>query len=134
MNQVQAEATAYHAKRRTCWAGVAAWPVPVREEVLTHSLASAIEALCHDPAGRSLSLPQLGVLFRLCSSPGPHTVRGLAARLRVGKGTVTRTLDVLSDLGLARRKPDPDDRRSVLAVPTPAGRELARRIAAALVV
>ncbi|MBO6834978.1 MAG: MarR family transcriptional regulator [Alphaproteobacteria bacterium] len=55
----------------------------------------------------------------LCASP--HTVRGLAETLNVAKPAVTRALDRLSDLGLVRRKPDPDDRRSVLVQRTVKG-------------
>ena len=45
---------------------------------------------------------------------GPHTVRGLAAQLDISKPAVTRSLDRLEELGLARRVVDPTDRRSVL--------------------
>jgi DNA-binding MarR family transcriptional regulator len=45
---------------------------------------------------------------------GPHTVRGLAAELNVSKPAITRALDRLGELDLARRKVDPMDRRSVL--------------------
>ena len=45
---------------------------------------------------------------------GPHTVRGLAAELNVSKPAITRALDRLGELDLARRKVDPMDRRSVI--------------------
>ena len=45
---------------------------------------------------------------------GAHTVRGLAADLNVSKPAITRALDRLGELDLARRKVDPMDRRSVL--------------------
>jgi flagellar hook assembly protein FlgD len=45
---------------------------------------------------------------------GPHTVRGLAAELNVSKPAITRALDRLGELDLARRKVDPMDRRSIL--------------------
>jgi DNA-binding MarR family transcriptional regulator len=45
---------------------------------------------------------------------GGHTVRGLAADLNVSKPAITRALDRLGELDLARRKVDPLDRRSVL--------------------
>ena len=45
---------------------------------------------------------------------GAHTVRGLAAELNVSKPAITRALDRLGELDLARRKVDPMDRRSVL--------------------
>ncbi|MGC4805331.1 MarR family winged helix-turn-helix transcriptional regulator [Micromonospora sp. DT233] len=36
----------------------------------------------------------------------------LAARLGVGKGTLSRQINALEALGLVRREPDPDDRRA----------------------
>ena len=45
---------------------------------------------------------------------GGHTVRGLAAELNVSKPAITRALDRLGELDLARRKVDPLDRRSIL--------------------
>ena len=41
-------------------------------------------------------------------------MRGLAAELNVSKPAITRALDRLGELDLARRKVDPMDRRSVL--------------------
>jgi DNA-binding MarR family transcriptional regulator len=55
---------------------------------------------------------------------GPHTVRGLAARLDVSKPAITRSLDRLAELGLAKRSPDPRDRRSVLVTRTRKGNDL----------
>jgi DNA-binding MarR family transcriptional regulator len=52
---------------------------------------------------------------------GPHTVRGLAARLDISKPAVTRSLDRLEELSLARRIVDPADRRSVLIQKTREG-------------
>ena len=45
---------------------------------------------------------------------GPHTVRRLAALFGICKSAVTRALDRLGGLGLARRQVDPRDRCSVL--------------------
>jgi len=64
--------------------------------------------------GPDLSARQLAVLLTVYLSPGPHTVRGLAADLNVSKPAITRALDRLGELDLARRKTDPMDRRSVL--------------------
>jgi DNA-binding MarR family transcriptional regulator len=60
--------------------------------------------------GPDLSARQLGVFL----TDGPHTVRGLAAELNVSKPAITRALDRLGELDLARRKVDPMDRRSVI--------------------
>jgi len=69
--------------------------------------------------GPDLSSRQLGVMLTSYLTDGPHTVRGLAAKLNVSKPAITRALDRLGDLDLARRKADPSDRRSVLVQRTP---------------
>lgn len=64
--------------------------------------------------GPDLSARQLGVFLTCYLQDGAHTVRGLAADLHVSKPAITRALDRLGELDLARRKVDPLDRRSVL--------------------
>jgi len=64
--------------------------------------------------GPDLSARQLGVFLTCYLHDGGHTVRGLAAELNVSKPAITRALDRLGELDLARRKVDPLDRRSVL--------------------
>ena len=48
-------------------------------------------------------------------------MRGLAERLDVAKPAVTRAIDRLEAFDLARRAPDPRDRRSVWVTRTAAG-------------
>lgn len=74
--------------------------------------------------GPDLSARQLGVFLTVYLNEGPHTVRGLAAELNVSKPAITRALDRLGELDLARRKIDPQDRRSVLVQPTAKGQGL----------
>ena len=64
--------------------------------------------------GVDLSARQLGVYITCYLQDGAHTVRGLAAELNVSKPAITRALDRLGELDLARRKVDPADRRSVI--------------------
>ena len=71
--------------------------------------------------GPDLSARQLGVFITVYLNDGPHTVRGLAAELNVSKPAITRALDRLGELDLARRKVDPMDRRSVLVQRTVKG-------------
>jgi DNA-binding MarR family transcriptional regulator len=71
--------------------------------------------------GPDLSARQMAVLLTVYLSEGPHTVRGLAADLNVSKPAITRALDRLGELDMARRKVDPADRRSVLVQRTPKG-------------
>jgi DNA-binding MarR family transcriptional regulator len=71
--------------------------------------------------GPDLSARQLGVFLTCYLLDGGHTVRGLAAELNVSKPAITRALDRLGELDLARRKVDPLDRRSVLVQRTMKG-------------
>ncbi len=71
--------------------------------------------------GADLSARQLGVFLTCYLNEGGHTVRGLAAELNVSKPAITRALDRLGELDLARRKVDPMDRRSVLVQRTTKG-------------
>jgi len=76
--------------------------------------------------GPDLSARQLGVFLTCYLQDGGHTVRGLAANLNVSKPAITRALDRLGELDLARRKIDPLDRRSVLVQRTPKGQAFLR--------
>jgi DNA-binding MarR family transcriptional regulator len=78
--------------------------------------------------GVDLSARQLGVFLTCYLNDGAHTVRGLASQLNVSKPAITRALDRLSDLDLARRKVDPADRRSVLVQRTTKGSAFLREI------
>ena len=82
-----------------------------------------------------LSARQMALLLTVYLTPPPHTVRGLAETLKVSKPAITRALDRLSDIELIRRKPDEQDRRSVLIQRTVRGsvflREFAELIAEA---
>jgi len=61
-----------------------------------------------------LSMRQLAVLLIIYLEPPPHTVRGLAAKLRVTKPVITRALDSMGKLALVSRKRDAIDRRNVV--------------------
>ena len=74
--------------------------------------------------GPALSANQFGVFLTCYTVERDHTVRGLAADLKVSKSVITRALDKLSELDLAQRRPDPTDRRSVLVAPTVQGHRL----------
>jgi DNA-binding MarR family transcriptional regulator len=71
--------------------------------------------------GPDLSQRQLAVALTVYLTEPPHTVRGLAALLKVSKPAITRALDRLGILGLARRKRDESDRRNVLVQRTVKG-------------
>ena len=71
-----------------------------------------------------LSLPKLAALDRLMQTPGGSLPLGqLADRLACVKSNVTQLVDRLEADGLVTREPDPNDRRSRLAVIANAGRQ-----------
>ncbi len=86
--------------------------------ILQHMICASVRADAPD-----LSARQLGILLIIELQSGPHTVRGLAGALNISKPGVSRSLDRLSNLGLAERIADPRDGRSVLVVATQAGQE-----------
>jgi MarR family transcriptional regulator, 2-MHQ and catechol-resistance regulon repressor len=55
---------------------------------------------------------------------GPVRIRALGERMETTEATASRTVDGLVRVGLARRRPDPDDRRGVRIEATAAGRRL----------
>lgn len=57
---------------------------------------------------------QLAILLTVYLDPPPHTVRGLAERLKVTKPVITRALDTMGALKLLSRHRDERDRRNVL--------------------
>ena len=68
-----------------------------------------------------LTARQFALLLQVYLGPTPHTVRGLATRLKMSKPAVTRALDRLSALGFIKRMRDKSDRRSVIITRTVAG-------------
>ncbi len=82
--------------------------------------------------GPELSARQFAVFLIAYIEDGMHTVRGLAERLKVSKPAITRSVDRLTELGLAKRGPDPRDRRSVLVLRTKRGGEYFTEVKALL--
>lgn len=69
--------------------------------------------------GLNRSLPdlttrQFALFLEVYLAPPPHTVRALAKTLNMSKPAVTRAIDRLEKLEFVRRKPDEQDKRSVL--------------------
>ncbi|MFI6321726.1 MarR family winged helix-turn-helix transcriptional regulator [Nonomuraea sp. NPDC050556] len=71
--------------------------------------------------GRGLSAGALDLLIRLSGAESGISIGDLARAAGVTSRNVTGLMDTLENDGLARRVPDPVDRRSVLAEITPAG-------------
>jgi DNA-binding MarR family transcriptional regulator len=77
---------------------------------LLHDLSLAIIR----KGGPDLSSRQLCILLTIYMEAPPHTVRGLAAKLRVTKPVITRALDSMGDLDLVSRRRDDADKRNVI--------------------
>ncbi len=64
---------------------------------------------------------QMALLLVVYLTDGPHTVRGLAGKLKVSKPVVTRALNTLGALGYLRRQKDESDLRNIFVERTPQG-------------
>jgi DNA-binding MarR family transcriptional regulator len=71
-----------------------------------------------------LSIPRLAALQRLVDAGGSLPLGQLADRLACVKSNVTQLIDRLEAEGLVTRSPDPEDKRSRLAIVTDAGRRI----------
>ena len=71
--------------------------------------------------GVGLSLAKAGVLRYLAEAREPLPLSELAKHQKCVRSNITQLVDRLEKDGLVRRRPDPEDRRSVLAELTPAG-------------
>jgi len=99
---------------------------PASDQLVTVLKDTIVALVRRDDA--DLSMRQLGVLLTCYLRDGGHTVRGLAAELNVSKPAITRVLDRLGELDLARRKVDPLDRRSILVQRTLKGAAYLREL------
>lgn len=73
-----------------------------------HTLVESVRGEAPD-----LSARQLALMLIVYLESGPHTVRGLAALLKISKPAISRALDRLGELGYVKRKRDELDRRNV---------------------
>jgi DNA-binding MarR family transcriptional regulator len=99
------------------------------EEGLSNAFASLLQAAHTAEAfleGRlqpcGLSVAKLAALQQLMEAGGSLPLGQLAERLECVKSNVTQLVDRLETDGFVTRAPDPNDRRTRLAVITPAGR------------
>lgn len=76
------------------------------------------------------TMRQLAILCVVALEPGPHTVRGLAARLGLSKPVITRNVDALARHDFVRRRADDNDLRSVFIERTVDGMNHLRSLAA----
>ncbi|HZO07620.1 MAG TPA: MarR family transcriptional regulator [Solirubrobacterales bacterium] len=92
----------------------------------------AMQDLVLDNARRREVSEALGVSFARARAirriaRRPMSMGELAAALAIDPPNATGVVDDLEGLGLVKRRPHPDDRRTKLVEATPKGRELARR-------
>lgn len=80
-----------------------------------------------------LTLRQAAILLTIYLDPPPHTVRGLAARLKVTKPVITRALDTMGALKLVSRHRDELDKRNVLIRRTVEGALFVERFGDAII-
>ena len=73
---------------------------------------------------------QMALLMLVYLTDGPHTVRGLAAKLKVSKPVVTRALNTLGALGYLRRQKDESDLRNIFVERTQTGHTFLEEFAA----
>lgn len=83
-----------------------------------HTLIAYVRSARPDLTNRQMALLMLVYL-----TPGPHTVRGLAASLAVSKPVITRALNTLGAFGYIRRQKDESDLRNIFVQRTEAGSE-----------
>jgi len=82
------------------------------------------------PCGERMSITEAHALNEL-HAEGSLTQQGLAGRLRLQKSTVSRLVDGLWADGLAKRRTNPADRRSVIIELTSRGARRAEQLATA---
>jgi DNA-binding MarR family transcriptional regulator len=75
-----------------------------------------------------LTFSQARVLRVLGRADGAMRIGDLATKLEIVPRSATSMVDTLEEAGLAERRPDVSDRRSVLVALTPAGRTLLDRM------
>lgn len=88
---------------------------------LLHDIALSLVRETRPDGFADLSMRQLSILLIVYLEPPPHTVRGLAAKLRVTKPVVTRALDSMGKAGLLSRRRDDADKRNVIVQRTVKG-------------
>ena len=95
--------------------------------------ADAVEARLEAAvAPMGLSLAKLGLLHHLAEAKEPLPLSELAQHQNCVRSNITQLVDRLEKEGLVRRRPDPQDRRSVRAALTPAGEQAYQKAKRAL--
>src|SRR5436190_14741096 len=93
------------------------------------AVADRLRGATQDAAGLAGALP--AALVALHEFAGGRPIEFLAGALRVTHSRAVRVVDRLEEAGLAKRSAAAGDGRAVGVALTPAGRRVARRVAAA---
>ena len=92
-------------------------------------LLSDIAQTCVREGEPDLSFRQLSVLLMLYLNAPPHSVTGIAAKLKVSKPVITRALDHLAKIGLISRTRSAKDKRMLMIARTTEGALFLDRLA-----
>jgi DNA-binding MarR family transcriptional regulator len=97
------------------------------DETLAEQLWSVARMLRHRTRESTAPLgitPGQARAIRVLAGHGRMRISDLSHHLRIAPRSTTEVVDGLEELGLARREPDPDDRRAVVVTLAPAGEQL----------
>jgi len=81
---------------------------------------SSLKSALHGEAA-VLSTRQMALLLAVYLDPPPHTLRTLAADLKISESATARALQVLERHDFVRRRRDQEDRRNMLVMRTVKG-------------
>ena len=94
------------------------------------SVRNAMVWAVNDDRLTDMPIRQLALLMVLADEPHDDeatTIRALAELLGTPRPAMTRAVDMLERIGLATRRADPRDRRSLFVDLTKAGRDVVKR-------
>ncbi len=100
-------------------------------ELLSHAARRLRRGSSEQLAPLGLTYGQAKLLRIVAGAGQPPRMADIASQLEVVPRSVTTMVDGVEAAGLVVRRPDPDDRRSVLVELTAAGRHLQQRLARA---
>jgi len=100
----------------------------VRNEGRLCKILQSVPIFLVEQEQRDFPMRQLSEFLVCYQCEDAQTVRGFASRLNIPRSSVTRALDRLEELQLARREVETADRRSVTVQRTSAGYALMRKI------
>ena len=109
-----------------------ATPVAQPPDASLLGLRAAFLTMVTEKGLDDLTLRQFAVLMELLTAEEAATVRGIAGSLKLPRPAITRAMDRLEAFSLARRRPDPSDKRSVLLEITRRGIRLADQMTQAM--